>query len=747
MPGPPFQGCGESRCMSVFPDRPVEKGGYTMKKPLLSIGIIFKNEIRCLERCLMSLKPLREAISCEVVMADTGSDDGSREVAEKYADILIDFPWIDDFAAARNAVLDRSSGEWFMTLDADEWFAPDVAKLVEFLQLPQKQYHLASFTIRNYKTPNVTNDGNFNEFCAMRIMRNGMGIRYEGCIHEHWKYPEALTDRQIVRLESLVYHDGYAFASKAAMSAKHDRNMALLEKKLKEDPNDLQTLTECMDATKTTDDESVDYARRALEVLHRDWERWGNYGARVYRDVVTVAQLRKLPELLEWAGKALELYPDSIYTRVDVAYCAYARSWDKKDAEGAVRWAEMYLSGLADYRGNNFDRSEMFRGHLEFAASFWERRLLVMQVEGYLNLKRYEDAFSTFECINGAELDEGQQVEACVNMLLRLHRITELNVEKLMARFWEQINEPTPSENMAQKRRSAFLSTAAGALTPHYQEDEAGREGFLRHSYTVLLPLAGKCILGDGAAILSTSDPAELEKRIAAQKLADLPISAFAHALKCGITFPLPGQMLTIEEMDALAARIAPLGKLLADLVVDAAEKGADDMPSLCWKRGLALAAVRSCDWKDEKMGMALCHAFSEIERAFLPRYYADDLLSDENIHLLPPMHRFGWYCSRAFWAQDAGNASMYVQLLRQGLEVCPEGKSMVEFLLRQLEESRKVQSTPELLTLAEQVRALLAQYPADDPAVEALKQSAAYQKVAHLIEGPELGVYGGIKQ
>ena len=91
-----------------------------MKKPLLSIGIIFKNEIRCLERCLMSLKPLREAISCEVVMADTGSDDGSREVAEKYADILIDFPWIDDFAAARNAVLDRSSGEWFMTLDADK---------------------------------------------------------------------------------------------------------------------------------------------------------------------------------------------------------------------------------------------------------------------------------------------------------------------------------------------------------------------------------------------------------------------------------------------------------------------------------------------------------------------------------------------------------------------------------------------------------------------------------------------------
>ena len=52
-----------------------------MTKPLLSIGIIYKNEIRCLERCLKSLQPLREAIPCEVVMADTGADDGSRAVA------------------------------------------------------------------------------------------------------------------------------------------------------------------------------------------------------------------------------------------------------------------------------------------------------------------------------------------------------------------------------------------------------------------------------------------------------------------------------------------------------------------------------------------------------------------------------------------------------------------------------------------------------------------------------------------
>ena len=78
-------------------------------KPLLSIGMIFKNEIRCLERCMKSLEPLRKEIPCELIMVDTGSEDGSREIAERYADTLVDFPWINDFAAARNEAMDLVS--------------------------------------------------------------------------------------------------------------------------------------------------------------------------------------------------------------------------------------------------------------------------------------------------------------------------------------------------------------------------------------------------------------------------------------------------------------------------------------------------------------------------------------------------------------------------------------------------------------------------------------------------------------
>ena len=149
-----------------------------MKKPLLSIGIIFKNEIRCLERCLMSLKPLREAISCEVVMADTGSDDGSREVAEKFADILIDFPWIDDFAAARNAVLNRCTGKWFFFVDTDEYLDEDVSELVAFLRAGKKRTEMgATVVVRNYR--NYELEGEYSDFAAARIIRMAPGVHFE----------------------------------------------------------------------------------------------------------------------------------------------------------------------------------------------------------------------------------------------------------------------------------------------------------------------------------------------------------------------------------------------------------------------------------------------------------------------------------------------------------------------------------------------------------------------------------------
>ena len=66
---------------------------------------ICKNEAQFVDRWMDSMGE-----ADQVVVLDTGSTDGSRALAERYADILVDYPWNQDFAAARNAVLEVRCG-------------------------------------------------------------------------------------------------------------------------------------------------------------------------------------------------------------------------------------------------------------------------------------------------------------------------------------------------------------------------------------------------------------------------------------------------------------------------------------------------------------------------------------------------------------------------------------------------------------------------------------------------------------
>ena len=76
------------------------------------------------------------------------------------------------------------------------------------------------------------------------------------------------------------------------------------------------------------------------------------------------------------------------------------------------------------------------------------------------------------------------------------------------------------------------------------------------------------------------------------------------------------------------------------------------------------------------------------------------------------------------------------MQLLREGVTAYPGTKKMAAFLLEHTPEVQElIVPPPEVQALANQVRTIMARYEPDDPAVIALKQSEAYQKVAHLLE------------
>ena len=76
------------------------------------------------------------------------------------------------------------------------------------------------------------------------------------------------------------------------------------------------------------------------------------------------------------------------------------------------------------------------------------------------------------------------------------------------------------------------------------------------------------------------------------------------------------------------------------------------------------------------------------------------------------------------------------LQLLREGVTAYAGTKKMAAFLLDNTPEIKEMLAPPpEVQALADQVRAIMARYEPNDPAVAALKQSEAYQKVACWIE------------
>lgn len=82
----------------------------------ISLCMIVKNEEACLARCLHCVK----GIADEIIIADTGSTDKTKEIASDFTQKLYDFPWTHDFAAARNFAFDRATMDYILWLDADD---------------------------------------------------------------------------------------------------------------------------------------------------------------------------------------------------------------------------------------------------------------------------------------------------------------------------------------------------------------------------------------------------------------------------------------------------------------------------------------------------------------------------------------------------------------------------------------------------------------------------------------------------
>lgn len=732
----------------------------TKQQPLISIGMIFRDDIRSIEHCLKALQPLRDAIPCELVMADTGSVDGSRIIAEKYADVLIDFEWINDFSAARNAVMDECSGKWHLTVDTDEYFRADsdLKQLQEFLDTADIQgYNLATVLVRNHASYDL--DGDYTDFMGIRMLRMSTGVRYRGALHEQWALPS--EQFKMTSLPDVMFdHDGYVEMGEGTAKGKEkrDRNVKLLREKLQKDPTSLLVRLQFVESGALEPD-YLEQVRHAVRMVKRKVAGWKDFGPPILRYAVYAADMNNLPELEEWVDLAQKLFPESMYTRLDIEYAMFTRSWNANNYADCVERGERYLAAMDDFRAGKDPTARVY-SVLKMASPFQEQGVKIVLASACAYEGQLERALELLSELNYTELN-GKQTMDILKSSQEIHFRSDLDTAPLIAAIWEGITAPKPSQKQADHRVAVFNAIAALAFNPENRKRERAHKAFRRRGYTLYLPLKGKSEIGNAAEIMELEDAAALDAAL--QQVEDwkvLPIEALAHALKGGARFPLPGKPMPIEKMEGLAKRLTRDDKGFYDLVLQLAGQTPAGWQELTWLRGLVIGAVRVFGWeKDmddmsgekadehEELGVSLAGAFARIERAFISGYYTAEVCSEENIHVLPPMHRFGWHCAQAFEALERNNLHGFVQELQAGMRLYEDVAKMAEFLLdwaqRQEKAARIAAAPPELLALAKQVKAMLARFNPDDPAVEEIKNSPAYQQVAWLIEEPTQPAFG----
>ena len=694
-----------------------------MSKPLLSIGMIFKNDIRTLERCMESLTPLRKAVSCELVMADTGSTDGSRAIAERYADILIDFPWINDFAAARNAVLDRCTGVWCLTIDSDEWLDPDFKDLVKFLKGKERdQYDIGTLVQRNYQDKQLKDYG---DFFAMRMGRRRNGeLFYQGAIHEELEFRDGKCGAVMILPTLILHHDGYIEMTPGQLKAKLHRNMVLLRTELEKRPEDLRTLGQCVDSAEDSQ-ERREYADRMLEVVHRSNGPGMVFESLAYQKCTQVYYDSNENDLaLECYQEWKERCPESAFCRVDGEALAAALYYRKKEYAEALAHINSYQDGIKEIQKHqDIRRLDRLYGQYNMDNLRWHSNLKMIRFYCLCALKRYEEADKFLREVDQVELTIPDRGVIIIKVLREAEHFP--SAPRFLSDCWKYDRDDRYWEDQGTDQQKA---TQDFILMLQEHMDKNGQAGIELVARMEGLP--GLC-----ARLLLTEDPEARNKLW--EQIGDWEwVRPQVYLNTMDLRQPLPTAFYRqpSERLMALITTLAVRPSFSRTVLDWLTHSAPPETPGeLTWQLNLVTAALQTWDWSIEiPQGQTLCALYADLSPTYLDNIYNPDLLNEEDIMILPGMQRFAWYYRQALAAWEGGDELGYVRSLRAGLEAAPGMKGMVNFLL---EHKPKTAAQRQLEELAGQVQAILNRYAPDDPAVIALKQSEAYQKVAPLLE------------
>ncbi|NHM29958.1 glycosyltransferase family 2 protein [Bacillus sp. C11] len=213
--------------------------------------MITKNEEKNLPVCLESVKKLVD----EIIIVDTGSTDNTKHIALHYGAKVYDFEWNNDFSAARNYALSKSTSDWNLVLDADE-------KIINWDSDRLEKFKSNPFAIGRIKIISSfvqNNEKRLSQDFISRLLPKG--VFFTGKIHEQI---DSNFPRMDLPIE--VFHTGYLSTDKS------ERNLQLLLLEVEKSPQNPYILYQLGRQFRT--DKQIDtaniYFAKAYNHINRD---------------------------------------------------------------------------------------------------------------------------------------------------------------------------------------------------------------------------------------------------------------------------------------------------------------------------------------------------------------------------------------------------------------------------------------------------------------------------------------------
>jgi glycosyltransferase involved in cell wall biosynthesis len=180
--------------------------------PTLSVILITRNEEANLADCLASL----EGIAQQIVVVDTNSSDRTLEIAQSHGAVIAQPADWPGFGPQKNRALALATGDWVLSLDADERLTPALRS--EILTAIHHSAHVDCFAIPrlSWYCGRFIRHSGWSPDYVHRLFKRGTARFSDDLVHER-----LIPNGQVAKLENPMLH--FSFMDFSQVLQKIDR--------------------------------------------------------------------------------------------------------------------------------------------------------------------------------------------------------------------------------------------------------------------------------------------------------------------------------------------------------------------------------------------------------------------------------------------------------------------------------------------------------------------------------------------